>query len=79
MQLIDIAILDNLLVEGSVEIENISVPTIDKYMLLASIERLKSYGFVGVNDLSFIGSKGEFKKVAYVSSLGKIIYNAINV
>ncbi|MGY5343156.1 hypothetical protein ACXFAU_11980 [Paenibacillus glucanolyticus] len=79
MQLIDIAVLDNLLVEGAVEIENISVPTNDKYMLLASIERLKSYGFVGVNDLSFIGSKGEFNKVAYVSSLGKIIYNAINV
>ncbi|KOR90358.1 hypothetical protein [Paenibacillus solani] len=79
MQLIDIAVLDNLLTKESVEIENIAVSTFDKYMLLASIERLKSYGFVGVKDLSFIGSKGEFNKVAYISSLGKIIYNTIKV
>jgi len=79
MQLIDIAVLDNLFAKESNEIENIAVPTVDKYMLLASIERLKSYGFVGVKDLTFIGSSDEFKKVAYISSLGKVIYNAIKV
>ncbi|WP_145146988.1 hypothetical protein [Paenibacillus xylanexedens] len=78
MQFIDIAVLDYLFVNEHAGIGNIDVTTDDKYMILASVERLKSYGFVGVQDLTFIGSSDEFKKEAYLSSLGKVIHNSIN-
>ncbi|WP_433922922.1 hypothetical protein [Paenibacillus taichungensis] len=79
IQLIDIAVLSDLFIKSSNEIDNNAVTTFDRYMMLASIERLKLYGFVVVKDLAFIGPSDEFKKQAYISSLGTVFYNAIKV
>lgn len=79
IQPIDIDILRELFNEASNEIENITVNTFDKYMLLASIERLKSYGMVGIEDLTWQSSIDQFKKKAYISSLGEIFHSAISV
>ncbi|MEC0204861.1 hypothetical protein P4H39_19835 [Paenibacillus lautus] len=77
MQPIDIDVLEYLSTKDSDEIENIVVHSVDRYMLLASIERLKSFGFVGMKGLTWISTADDFKKEAFISSLGVIIYNAI--
>ncbi|GAA0377272.1 hypothetical protein [Paenibacillus motobuensis] len=77
MQPVDIDILGYLSTKESDEIENIAIHSFDRYMLLGSIERLKSYGFVGMKGLTWISTADDFKKEAFISSLGVIIYNAI--
>ncbi|OMF10112.1 hypothetical protein MHI48_08000 [Paenibacillus sp. FSL H7-0942] len=75
MQPIDIDVLRYLFDKESDEIENIDVVLFDKYMLFASVERLKSFGFVGFEGMTWIDSK----RKAFISSLGIVLYNAIAI
>jgi len=80
---LDFDLLDFLLTRSSAVVEQISIPCFDKYLLLSSVERLKSFGFVGTDEPTWVNIGDDFKKKIFLSSLGTIfakgcISSAIN-
>ena len=71
----DFEILKFLLTNSNEVVEQIPISYLDKYLLLASVERLKTHGFVGSDEHTWESIGDDLKKKVFISSLGTIFAN----
>jgi len=77
MFLLDFDVLDVLYYEDSIKIENISIQEkeVDKYIILASIERLKTFGFIASKESTWESVADKLKEEIFLNGFGEKFYN----
>lgn len=76
MQMIDFKIIKYLHTNGLSKIEDIILPETNKCVVSASIERLKTYGFIGEDQYTWEALKDTFKKKVCITEFGNYFYDS---
>jgi hypothetical protein len=77
MQMVDFRVLKYFKINGELKMEEVIIPGVNQYVISASIERLESYGFVGIEENATWGSLlDSSKKKVNTTEFGNAFYNS---